>query len=1313
MAIAHTLLTDGAHADHRAFWAATLGAASGDFHARQPWLSRPVATQTVMTADCPISPEAASVVADLGKGKDLGTFVVCAGALALVLRQHTRAATVVMDTPPLAGAEPGHELLPLVAAPDGAETLRAFLARFGERVGGTFSFAPFPVSAFSDAVLQQPRPATNVALTFEGLQAATPAAGDYDLHVTVAAAPALRIRLTGRAPAFSVDYLQALARHLARALEAFAQRDTRIDDVDLLDDAERARLLVDCNPGRAGGTVARTIHSLFEEVVAARGGADAVVLHDTSLTYDTLNQRANQLARFLQTEYGVQRGDVIGVVTHRSPDTIAAILGVLKAGAVYLPIDPDYPEERLTFLVSDASVKVLLVQSEHFERLMALYETPMFALDIQLATLETDAGNLGDTCAPTDLAYIIYTSGSTGRPKGVLLEHAGFATMIRHHVETFGVTPDETLLQFYGQSFDSSLFEIFMALLSGATLVMVDRDTINDPAQLSAYVAAQGVTMLTMPPVYVSTLARASLAGVRRYVSAGDHCRVEDALQLAAVADYYNSYGPTETSVCVTHYKVDPAQPYGARIPIGVPISGTSIYLLDERLRPVPFGVVGEICIGGAGLARGYLNRDDLTAAAFVPSPFDDGGRLYRTGDLGAWLPDGNLEVIGRRDHQVKIRGYRVEPGEIESVLDQHPAVKEAAVIAREDEQGHKRLAAYVTAAGAIDIADLKTLIRARLPEFMMPSAFTVLDAMPLTANGKIDRRALDALVETAAAAEPGAGLPQNAVQATLVRIWQDVLGVERVGIHDNVFDLGGDSILIIQIVARAREAGLKLAPNQLFDHQTVAALAEVAIAADPAAAVAAEQGPIEGPTPLAPMQAWFFERRFADAHHFNQSVCLEAAGGIDAAAAEGATRAIVAHHDALRLRFSERGGEVWAEYGPVPGSASFEIVDLSSAPAGAEDAAIRTAVERCQSGFDLAAGPLLKVALLRPGNGRPSRLVFVAHHLAVDGVSWRVLLGDFSTAYAQIAAGKPVALPAKTSSFRTWTSRVAAVASTMRADYWLNAPAVDAAPLPVDRDRAEGLNTKAAAGDVTRTLDAATTAALLQDVPRAYATEITDVLLAGLALTFREWTGDSRLLIDLEAHGREELVDDVDVSRTVGWFTAQFPLQLEIDGDATPAGAIRAVKEQLRAVPYRGAGYGALRYLSRDAGIAAALAGRPAPEVLFNYFGQAGRVLAPELQWTLVPGGTHGDISPRNERAHLLEINGMVADGCLTLTWTFCEAIHDRATIAALAARYEDRLRLLVEHSRSAGPQYTPSDFPAAGLDQKSLDALVAKLSK
>ncbi len=1317
MTLPHTLLTDGAHDAHIAFWTSALGHATGDLHLRQPWLSPPVSREETFTSENVVTPDVAAIIEELGRGQDLGSLVVIVGAVSILLQVYTQVSGVVVDSPPLAGGDgetgpEGLEAVPLVTAVDRARSVREYLTSVSETVAGSYSHQSFPVAAFSELRLKKARPSTNVLITFVGLHETIDHA-PYDLRVNIFRNSTLGLTLTGRPPSLSPEYLHTFARHLRRVLLAFQDRDARIGDIDVLGDQERARLLVEYNGGDLVGDAAvaddRTIHGLVEEQAARAGSSLAVCLDDSTVTYDTLNRRANQLARALEQDYGVQKGDVIGVVTRRSPDTMVGLLGVLKSGAVYLPIDPDYPEERLKFMVADAAVKMLLVHSEHFDTLMALYETPMFALDIQLDSLETDDTDLGPTCTADDLAYIIYTSGSTGQPKAVLLEHRGFVAMVRHHITAFDIQPTDRLLQFYGHSFDSSLFEMFVSLASGAMLVMVDRDTIGDPARLSAYVATHAVTTLTLPPVYAGTLNRDHLASVRRFISAGDHCRVDDALRLAATGDYYNSYGPTETSVCVTHYKVDPTREYGSRIPIGRPITGTSIYLLDDEMKPVPDGVVGEICVGGAGLARGYLGRDDLTAAKFVPSPFAPNQRLYRTGDLGVWLPDGNLEVIGRKDNQVKVRGYRVELGEIESVLDQHPSVRESAVIAREDDAGHKRLAAYVTSDNTVDITGLRTFLQGRLPEFMLPSTLAVLDQLPLTANGKIVRQALATMVEPSTNADALTGLPDTPLQQTLVGIWQEVLGADRVGIHDNVFDLGGDSILIIQIVARAREAGIKLAPNQLFDHQTIAALAEVATTAEPATPAEAEQGVLEGPSPLSPMQAWFFEQQFANAHHFNQSVSLEVpVGNFDELAAAEATGTLVAHHDALRLRFAQRDGHWTADYAPVPSTPPFEVVEVAATPAG-----LGEAILACQSSFDLSAGPLIRIQLLKLSDGRPWRLLFVAHHLVVDGVSWRVLLSDFSSAYAQIASGGAVSLPPKTASFRTWTTQLAQVAPTVASGPWLASEKPTAA-LPLDHQPSPGANTVGSTDDVTITLDTGTTTALLQEVPRAYTTEVNDILLSGLAMTFQAWTGDEDVLLDLEGHGRDDLLDAVDTSRTVGWFTAQFPVRLTIDPQATPDEVIKSVKEQLRAIPGRGSGYSVLRYLSTNEDIVEQLKARPTPEILFNYFGQAGRVLAPELQWTLAPGATGGDISPSVARPHLLEINAMVADGCLTITWTYSEAFHCRETIERLAAQYEGALKRLVAHGlATTTKQYTPSDFPSAGLDQKSLDALVSKLNR
>jgi amino acid adenylation domain-containing protein/non-ribosomal peptide synthase protein (TIGR01720 family) len=1323
MATIHTLLTDAAYAEPTAFWLSALGAMDDDYHFRQPWLSMPAAEGRRFREPCLLTPETIALVEDLSRGQDLGVLVVVSGAVAMLLHTYTHADVVAIDTPPLAGTgaeDVTREAVPLIIPVDGRLSVRDYLRALGERVANSYSYQlPCSMAQLSETLRGKPQPRTNVLVTMSGLHDDVARAAAYDLRIDVARGADVGLSIEGCGPAFSAEYLRTFSRHLGRVLEGFRDLSCRLEDIDIMGADERHRLLVHYNATGGHAAPGRTIHALFEEQVERAGQQTAVRLGDTAISYDALNRTANQLARVLQTDYGIQPGDVVGIVTHRSPQTIAGLLAVLKAGGVYLPIDPDYPETRLQFMVADASVKALLIHSEQIERLALLYETPMFALDLQLQSLETSDANLAPATIAADPAYIIYTSGSTGQPKAVLLEHSGLVNMVKHHVHAFGIEPSDRLLQFYAHSFDSSLFEIFVALLSGATLVLVDRDTINDPQRLSAYIEAQGITTLTLPPVYLGTLDFTQLAAVRRYISAGDHCRVETARFFARAGAYYNSYGPTETSVCVTHFRVDPDAHYGSRVPIGKPIAGTSIYLLDEQLKPVLDGMVGEICVAGAGLARGYLNREELTAARFVRSPFVDAERLYLTGDLGAWLPDGNLEVIGRKDHQVKIRGFRVEPGEIEAVLDQHPDIRESVVIAREDDTGHKRLVAYVTGSstGAIEIGQLKTLLRSRLPEFMVPSAFVVLERMPLSANGKIDRQALPSHIGPTPASVESTGRPQNPTQETLARIWREVLGLERVGIDDNLFDLGGDSIVIIQIVSRAREANLKLIPNQLFAHQTIARLAEVAVVITPAGQVAHEQGPLVGPTPLTPMQAWFFEQAFADPHHFNQSVMLDVPDDLDAATIAAATAAVVAHHDALRLRFAVRDSRWSAEYAVPSNDAPFDTIDLSLVAVEDRDTALRAAVQDSQASFNLSTGPLLRVRLMRLGGGRPSRLLVVAHHLVIDGVSWRILLGDLHTACSQRRRAEAVVLPAKTTSYHAWSEQLTALAAggcAGDAAYWLAAEQEMLCPLPVDHHPRTGANTVATAREVSGALDADATLALLQDVPRAYTTDINDVLLAALAITLRPWTGNDLLWIDLEGHGRDELLDDFDTSRTVGWFTAQCAVQLKVVPDAAPGVVIKSVKEQLRAVPHRGSRFGVLRYLSPDEHLVSSLRALPPPEILFNYFGQAGRILSPELQWTMVQGPAGLDVSPAAQRSHLLEINAIVADGRLALTWTFSEAIHRRDTIEELARRYEHTLRLLIDHCRTLeDPQHTPSDFPAARLDQRSLDALIAKLGR
>ena len=675
-------------------------------------------------------------------------------------------------------------------------------------------------------------------------------------------------------------------------------------------------------------------------------------------------------------------------------------------------------------------------------------------------------------------------------------------------------------------------------------------------------------------------------------------------------------------------------------------------------------------------------------------------------GSAGRRGRGGQLEYLGRADEQVKIRGFRIEPGEIETVLCRHPAIADAAVIAREDTPGRKQLAAYLIPAPGTTVpatSDLRDWLGSTLPDYMIPAAFVTLDVLPLTPSGKLDRRALPAPDRDTATA--GHVPPRTPAEQAIAAIWADVLGISQVGIHDNYFELGGDSILSIQIASRARSAGLSLLPRDLFRHPTIAALAAEA----PQTPVsAAGQGPVSGPVPLTPVQRWFLEPGPARPGHFDQWMALELAALPDPAVLRTALAALTTHHDALRMRFTQAAGG-WQQDnpppGPLPGPDLLECCDLSGiSDPGQQQAAIDDLAGQVHAGFDLAAGPLLRAVLFDRGRQQQPVLLLAAHHLVIDAVSWRILLEDLATACQQAAAGTPVDLGPKTTSFRDWALHLDSHARTGGLDdeltWWQHLTSAPAALLPADSN---GPNTVASTGSVTLTLTPDRTRALLQQVPAAYRTQINDVLLTALSHVLTRWTGQDQILIDLEGHGREEdQLPGTDLSRTVGWFTTIYPVALT----ATPPGgwgqALKTVKEQLRAIPRHGLGYGALRYLSPHPELATH------PAVSFNYLGQLDRAHPASDLIHAIHHGLDSSDSPAATRPHQLDIVARIQDHCLQLTWTYSAGLHHHATITTLAQDMTTALDEIITHCTTPGTGgRTPSDYPLARLDQATTDQL------
>ena len=1039
----------------------------------------------------------------------------------------------------------------------------------------------------------------------------------------------LLVAVSYNADLFDADTIGRLTEHLGILLDGIAAAPAaKIAELPMLTDDERRQLASWNNSAVA--TKPRTFAELVEDQVVKTPHATAVIGTE-NLTYAELNGRANALARIL-LDHGVGPEQIVALALPRSVPTIVAQLAVAKAGGAFLPVDPTYPVERISYMLADAKPKLVLTQRE------LAPETDLPVLFLDDVTGHEDA----NPHCPNRIdhpAYVIYTSGSTGRPKGVVVTHAGLASFAAAEVAHFRVRPGDRVLAFSSPSFDASILELCMALPAGAALVVPPPGPLLGD-QLAEVLAGNEITHALIPPAALGTLPDVELPEFGTLIVGADACSAELVAKWAPGRRMINAYGPTESTVVSTwSNELVP----GGVPPIGRPIRNTKAFVLDDSLKPVPVGVPGELYVAGVGLARGYLDRPGLTASRFVANPFGadssgPGARMYRTGDVVRWRRDGQLEFLGRADDQVKIRGFRVELGEVEAAIRRHDGVREAVVVARD-----KRLIAYVVG----ETVGLRDFLVKTLPDYMVPAAFQELDALPLNPSGKVDRKRLPDVTVVAAGEHVE---PRSEIEQALAKIWSDVLGVRNIGVTDNFFELGGDSILSMQVVSRARQAGLHLASKDAFLHQTIE---QLALAVTAVTNAGERRQLVTGPVPLTPIQHWFFQHHIVNPHHFNQSLLAELVEDVDESALQRALDALWGQHDALRMRFD--GEQYNAPLEPVP---SLVRHDFSEEFA-----------DEVHASFDLTAGPLFK-AVLFDRDGK-SWLFLAAHHVIVDGVSWRILLDDLDAAYRQAARGDEIDLGPKTTSFQEWSNRLVEHVrnGSLDDEYWQG---VETSELPVDDDGDDPET-----DTVSIVLDEADTDALLRKAPAAYRTRINDVLLTALASALSSWTGEERVTVDLEGHGREDVLDDVDLTRTVGWFTTIFPVTLRVE-DADWRTRIKSVRKQLRAVPDNGFGYGALRYLGGDVPVVE-------PGIAFNYLGQ----------WDAADGeaggglfaATHGsfgrDHDPAERKAHLLDVVGAVQDGKLAFSWLYQPARHRRSTVERVVMEFEAALRAIAEDCR------------------------------
>ncbi|MDR0278078.1 MAG: amino acid adenylation domain-containing protein, partial [Paucimonas sp.] len=1009
-----------------------------------------------------------------------------------------------------------------------------------------------------------------------------------------------------------------------------------------------------------------------------------------SLTYRELDEAANRLAHHLLHQ-GVEPGQPVAVLMERSLPWLTSLLAIFKAGAVYMPLDVKAPAERLQQMLARANARaVLRTETE------SALDVPVDIAWQPARWQQQPATAPVITLHEQSAAYVIHTSGSTGQPKGVLVSHGALASYVRGLLARLQPAPEASMALASTIAADLGHTVLFGALCAGRTLHVLPEALGFDPDGFADYMATHQVGVLKIVPGHLAALLQAArpadVLPRQMLIVGGEACPaglVERVRELRPQCRFINHYGPSETTVGVLTHEVTGDVP--AVVPVGSALPGAVVRVLDDVFNGVAERVPGELYIGGDSLAQGYLGQPALTAERFVPDPHGPAGaRLYRSGDRVRRNREGELEFIGRADDQVKIRGYRVEPAEVARVLQ--GLVQQAVVLAvpQDDDASRLQLLAWVVAEGVTG-ESLRQQLAQSLPDYMVPAQIVLLEQLPLTANGKLDKRALP---------RPGAVqqryvAPQGEIEEKLAAIWREVLKLDQVGSTDNFFELGGDSILSLQIIARAKRQGIKLNPKQLFEKQTIGQLATVAKLIEKKV-VAPVVELVGGNLPLLPIQARFFEMDIPQRQHWNQSVLLKPAQKVDAAHLQAALHALLEQHDALRLNFARQYAGWQAVFAPLDSTSVLWTRTGDDLQALADEA---------QRSLDLKSGPLLRAVLVDLADGS-QRLLLVIHHLVVDGVSWRVLLEDLQQAWTAIAAGRAPVLPAKTSSYKDWAEKLHAYANSpaleAERDYWRGV--LDGAAGSLPQDNPQGSLRIRDAAHATSRLDAELTAQLLKAAPAAYRTQVNDLLLTALAQVLCQWSGQPSTLVQLEGHGREDLFDSLDLSRTVGWFSSLFPVRLT--PGASAAASLCGIKEQLRAVPAKGVGFGVLRYLG-DGDFAHELAALPQPRVTFNYLGQFDGSFEQDAAFGLASESSGQPLCEDGPLGNWLGINGQVFDGQLRLDWTYSREMFRAETIEALARDYERALQGLIEHCLAGHHGVTPSDFPLAGLTQAQLDGL------
>jgi iturin family lipopeptide synthetase C len=1110
------------------------------------------------------------------------------------------------------------------------------------------------------------------------------------LIITVFFKEQLEIELIYQRGFMEDDRAKMLADHYQAIISALLNDpDQQLSTINILSEHEWQELIHDYNDTDVAYPKNETVLSLVEKHRLQHSRQVAFSCGSTEVTYAELGDKSDKIASYLRQQLGIQQGDLVGILLKRDEQLLPCIFGIMKAGAAYVPIDPEYPTERIQTIINDSGIKALFIKGE-------------LRIPLEITATKLDLNKLTDAINDqkmielpkvkgSDLVYVIYTSGSTGKPKGVMIEHENLMNYSVWSASVYFDDQPAIVALNSSISFDLTLTAIFTPLIRGDQIIIYpdnDITTVIETVIADNKVDTIKITASHLKIIKDSEVVKKQILSgsrIKRFIVGGEELETSLATSVYNLfnrkVDVYNEYGPTEATIGCMIYKFD-LKDTTPSVPIGIPMANTQIYLLDNNLKPVPKGVLGEMYIGGDAVARGYLFNEALTRQKFLPNPFIPGKRIYKTGDYAKMLENRNILFLGRIDDQVKIRGFRIELTEIENSLLSHPDIKQAAAVAKK-KGGEKVLAAYYLAEKEIASTVLRAYLLERLPAYMIPSYFVFLNQLPLTSNGKLDKKNLP---DPEIVLENNYEAPRTAKEKLLATHWGSVLGIANPGIEDNFFSVGGDSIKSIQISAKMRNEGYEVGVNDIFTFPTIR---QLAAKIKPLHSMS-DQGAVTGEVPYSPAQEWFFKNARTDLHHFNQSVLLHFQEGISLDTLKKIIEKLVQQHDALRMSFKLIDGKI-VQYNKGL-ELQAEIQEFQFAQQKDAEALMSKKSNEIQASVNLETGPLMQIGLFHLKKG--SRVLMVIHHLVVDAVSWRILLEDFETLHKQSLKNEVQVLPLKTDSFQLWTKQLQLYAKSKpfgRAiDYWERNTYFRTDRIL--RDFLTGKNFFADQECCSFQLSKEMTEQLTTNAHAAFNTQMNELLLTGFLLAINKQYGYANMLIDLEGHGREEIGQEINVSRTIGWFTSIYPVLLEMQIGNLSAVLIH-IKETLRKIPNKGMDY-LLKQAIDAAYPSSEMAAGIDSQISFNYLGQVSSG-AVDDSFSILSENKGEEISAAMEQKYDWNILGEIKDGQLELQLIFSNQQYKPQTVNAFMNAYKERLEEIITYCCSyKKTTITPSDL-------------------